>query len=366
MNCSVRSSHDFVGMGLDGGGAGQASASSPSDVCKKPCSRSFSYTAERVIGNGSFGVVYQAISSETRQTVAIKKVFQDRRYKNREFQIMKELGNHPNIVTLHHAFYTNGEKPEELFLNVVMEYVPDTIHKLLKSYLKLRQQIPLILSKLYTYQLCRALAFIHSSGVCHRDIKPQNLLICPNTHVLKLCDFGSAKRLVPSEQNVSYICSRYYRAPELIFGAVNYTHSVDLWSMGCVLAELIQGTPLFQGENGVDQLVQIIKVLGTPRSQELLAMNPQYTAEFKFPQIKANNWTKVFKGKETGGVEGLLELLLQYDPKTRLGCAKVLTNSWFDELRNGDAGLVDPATQQPIELNLFDFSEAEQIYLRVN
>ena len=361
MNCSVRSSHDCVGVGLVGGG-GDWSVSSPVDVCKNPSSRSFSYTAERVIGNGSFGVVYQAVSSETRETVAIKKVFQDRRYKNREFQIMKELGIHPNIVTLHHAFYTNGEKPEELFLNVVMEYVPDTIHKLLKSYLKQRQQIPLLLSKLFAYQLSRALAFIHSSGVCHRDIKPQNLLICPHTHVLKLCDFGSAKRLVSSEQNVSYICSRYYRAPELIFGAVNYSHRVDLWSMGCVLAELIQGTPVFQGENGVDQLVQIIKVLGTPTSQQLLGMNPHYSAEFKFPQIKSNQWTQVLKGRETGGAEAVLEALLQYDPNKRQGSAELLNNRWFDELRK-EVVLVPP-DMKPLTLNLFNFTEAERVYLK--
>lgn len=76
------------------------------------------------------------------------------------------------------------------------------------------------------YQLFRSLAYIHSLGVCHRDIKPQNLLLDPETAVLKLCDFGSAKQLFPGEPNVSYICSRYYRAPELIFGAINYTTKI--------------------------------------------------------------------------------------------------------------------------------------------
>ena len=115
-------------------------------------------------------------------------------------------------------------------------------------------------AQLYTYQLCRSLAYIHSLGVCHRDIKPQNLLVHPETHLLKLCDFGSAKILVKGEPNVSYICSRYYRAPELIFGATDYTCCIDVWSVGCVLAELLLGVPLFPGESGVDQLVEIIKV----------------------------------------------------------------------------------------------------------
>lgn len=93
-----------------------------------------------------------------------------------------------------------------------------------------------------------------------RDIKPQNLLISSDNAVLKLCDFGSAKYLIPSEPNVSYICSRYYRAPELIFGSTNYTNSIDVWSAGTVLTETLIGRPVFPGESGVDQLVEIIKV----------------------------------------------------------------------------------------------------------
>ena len=121
--------------------------------------------------------------------------------------------------------------------------------------------------------------------VCHRDIKPQNLLLNPPSGILKLCDFGSAKILIEGEPNVSYICSRYYRAPELIFGATNYTTNIDVWSAGCVMAELMLGQPLFPGESGIDQLVEIIKVLGTPTREQIKTMNPNYM-EHKFPQIK--------------------------------------------------------------------------------
>jgi len=91
---------------------------------------------------------------------------------------------------------------------------------------KSKQTIPISFIKLYMYQLFRSLAYIHALGICHRDIKPQNLLLDPETGVLKLCDFGSAKHLVKAEPNVSYICSRYYRAPELIFGAIDYTTKI--------------------------------------------------------------------------------------------------------------------------------------------
>jgi serine/threonine protein kinase len=99
--------------------------------------------------------------------------------------------------------------------------------------------MPILEVKLYIYQLFRSLAYIHSQGICHRDIKPQNLLLDPATGVLKLCDFGSAKILVENEPNVSYICSRYYRAPELIFGATNYTTKIGKMRLGSVLEHVL-------------------------------------------------------------------------------------------------------------------------------
>jgi glycogen synthase kinase 3 beta len=118
-----------------------------------------------------------------------------------------------------------------VYLNLVLEYVPETVYRASRHYAKLKQPMPMLQIKLYMYQLLRSLAYIHSVGICHRDIKPQNLLLNPATGVLKLCDFGSAKILVAGEPNVSYICSRYYRAPELIFGATNYTTNIGVFSI---------------------------------------------------------------------------------------------------------------------------------------
>jgi len=239
--------------------------------------RDLTYTNCKVVGNGSFGVVFQAKlvgSPKEGEDIAIKKVLQDKRFKNRELQIMR-LVSHPNVVDLRAFFYSNGDKKDEVYLNLVLEYVPETVYRASRHYAKLKQPMPMLQIKLYMYQLLRSLAYIHSVGICHRDIKPQNLLLNPATGVLKLCDFGSAKILVGGEPNVSYICSRYYRAPELIFGATNYTTNIDIWSTGCVMAELMLGQPLFPGESGIDQLVEIIKVLGTPSREQIQDNEPQ-------------------------------------------------------------------------------------------
>ena len=152
---------------------------------------------------------------------------------------------HPNIVELKAFYYSNGERvsfieqwkrvnvcshsrsqKDEVYLNLVLEFVPETVYRASRYFNKMKTTMPILEVKLYIYQLFRSLAYIHSQGICHRDIKPQNLLLDPSSGVLKLCDFGSAKILVENEPNVSYICSRYYRAPELIFGATNYTTKI--------------------------------------------------------------------------------------------------------------------------------------------
>lgn len=331
----------------------RSTASSSSAPTESTPKESISYSAARVIGNGSFGVVFQAVVRETGETVAIKKVLQDKRYKNRELQIMRMI-EHTNVCQLKHCFYSKGDKEDEVYLNLVLEFVPETVYRISKHYSKVKTPIPTIYIKLYVYQLLRALAYIHSLGICHRDIKPQNLLLDPSTQVLKLCDFGSAKVLVKEEPNISYICSRYYRAPELIFGATDYSPAIDVWSSGCVMAELMLGHPLFPGESGVDQLVEIIKVLGTPTKEEIMAMNRNYT-EFKFPQIKSLSWSKVFRHRTTPESIDLVSRMLQYSPTKRLKPMEGLAHAYFDDLRQPSCKLPNGKPLPP----LFDFSEDE-------
>jgi len=312
-----------------------------------------SYTDTKVIGNGSFGVVYQAKLCETNEMVAIKKVLQDKRFKNRELQIMRRL-EHINIVSLMYFFYTSGDKKDEIYLNLVLEFIPETVYKVARQYSKQKQTIPVLFIKLYMYQLFRSLAYIHSYGICHRDIKPQNLLLNQESGILKLCDFGSAKHLVRGEPNVSYICSRYYRAPELIFGATDYTTNIDVWSAGCVFAELMLGQPIFPGDSGVDQLVEIIKVLGTPTREQIKEMNPNYT-EFKFPQIKSHPWPKVFRARTSPEAIDLVSRLLEYTPNARITPLQACAHTLFDELR--EPGLKLPSGREAPAL--FNFTEHE-------
>lgn len=173
-----------------------------------------------------------------------------------------------------------------------MEFLPDTLSKVIRTNFKQKLKINPQTIKLYCYQMFRSLVYLSAKGIAHRDIKPQNILVDPTTGSLKICDFGSAKKLVKGEPNIAYICSRYYRAPELIFGATEYTTDIDTWSIGCVMAELFRGEPLFAGDSAVDQLVEIIKILGTPTLETVKKMNPE-NRDFKFPQIKPQPWGKV-------------------------------------------------------------------------
>jgi len=334
----------------------QSALSSPQaelDQAEPQCT----YNAERVIGNGTFGIVYSAHIVETDETVAIKKIFVDKRYRNRELQVWKEM-RHPNIVTLKHAFYTSGDSPDELYLNMVMEYVPETVYCAMKRFEKLKQPMPQLLVNVYTYQASRALAHLHANSVVHRDIKPQNMLVdATRGHLLKLCDFGSAARLADQGRTslVAYICSRYYRAPELIFGATNYTTAVDLWSVGCVLAEMLRGRPLFPGENGIDQMVEIVKVLGSPNRAQVCAMNQQYF-KFQFPNLAPSSWRTIYHLSVGPAFISLLSAFLQYDPEARIRALEACAHHCFDDLREERTRCPDG---QPLPANLFNLTDHE-------
>ena len=227
--------------------------------------------------------------------MAIKKVMLDRRYHNRELQMMKVM-DHENVVKLRHYFEKQGRKKDEIYLHLVMDFLPETIRSVALQHHKRRKRFAVDHIRAYLWQTFRALEYIHARRICHRDIKPDNLLCDPTTLKCRLCDFGCSKVLVKGQPNVSYICSRYYRAPELMFGATEYAVGVDIWSVGTILMELLLGHLPYQGQDSTQQhLVEIMKLLGTPSDKELRAMRATCSVE-ELPKLKAYPWDRVFPG----------------------------------------------------------------------
>ncbi len=317
------------------------------------------YDAQRIIGQGSFGAVFYTRVVETDEIVAIKKVLQDPHYKNRELQIMRQLKKqpHPYIVQLKHYFSSKAPNSQEVYLNLVLEYVPETLYSVNRYYTKRKEIMPAIFIKIYTYQMFRALAHIHGMGIVHRDLKPQNLLVNPVTHTLKLCDFGSGKILVKGETNVAYICSRFYRAPELIIAGdsyIPYTSAIDVWSAGCVLCELLMGGPIFPGISARDQLIEIVKILGTPSDEDIAKINVA-KHNVAIPQFQPCPLGTLFK-KASPEIIDLVQNTLKCVPDKRLSSICAVASTAFDELRDPSTLLPDGS---PISLVMWQFTNEE-------
>eukprot|EP00450_Noctiluca_scintillans_P026068 CAMPEP_0194513032 /NCGR_PEP_ID=MMETSP0253-20130528/45211_1 /TAXON_ID=2966 /ORGANISM="Noctiluca scintillans" /LENGTH=307 /DNA_ID=CAMNT_0039356547 /DNA_START=60 /DNA_END=980 /DNA_ORIENTATION=- len=282
------------------------------------------YKSECILGKGTFGTVYKATVVETGLQVAIKAV--STKFAGREIRALQLLRGSPNIIQFLGIF------PGDDILNLVLEYVPDTLQRIIKIHRYQGRWIDARYTCHYMYQLLRGLACLERAGVVHRDLKPANILVDPVTAVLKLCDFGTAKIMSVEETSQPYVCSRYYRAPELIFGTSNCTLAVDVWSAGCVLAEMLTGQPIFAGRDGIDQLQQIMEVLGTPTPEELFAMNPDYLTTFE-PPIAPLEWGQVFGYWVPPDAQALVAALLQFSPVARLRPLAAMSLPFFEELR---------------------------------
>ncbi|KAL3314591.1 hypothetical protein Ciccas_006784 [Cichlidogyrus casuarinus] len=321
-----------------------------------------------IIGKGTFGQIEKAtltVVNENKESgsaeaekstkpgeasplqVAVKRVLQDPRYKNRELGIMQKLGNHPNIVRFYYYYYSstslsgknsssnnqNSDSNIQLFLHLILECFPGSLCDLIYHYSQQGSSpIPVLTVKLFTYQMLKALAYLHSHRICHRDIKSSNLLVSEATCVLKVCDFGSAKEMTPGTPNVSYISSRYYRAPELLFGAQSYTCAIDTWSAGCVLAEMLRQSCLFTGTDSVDQLVKVIRVLGTPSADDIASMNPVYET-YCFPDVRSCPVKLFFPHATPADLLSLMSQMLVYNPSKRILPKEALSHACFDNLR---------------------------------
>ena len=356
---ATTSVHDKIAVGR------RKTATEVHDVFDVPCQP---LPFEKKLGAGAFGVVFRS-RTPSGQVVAIKQVVEDKHYVNREVEICKKLAaaNHPNIVAVKGLYFVADQQGGRT-MNLVLEYVPQTMRGVLSFLSKRDMRMKLSRVQVYMYQLARAMLFLHQQDVLHRDVKPENILINPETHELKLTDFGSAKMIVPGKQSVTYICSRFYRAPELILDRELYGAAIDIWSYGCILAELAIGSPFFLGESNVAQLVEITRVLGsiTKADTDSMAAAPRKQLHnFSFPPRQRKPWSKALSIKLSTGklvqasfgasYESLLDQLLQWRPTSRLTGQQILAHAFFDDLK------VPSEQYGTLPSQLFVYSEEELV-----
>ena len=204
------------------------------------------------------------------------------------------------------------------------------------------------LIKVFSYQIFRGLAYIHKKGICHRDIKPQNILINPINGLCAICDFGSAKKLDPGEKSISYIATRSYRAPELLYESEHYTTQIDVWAAGCVIAEMAnEGHPLFRNKSNTEMIRDICTVLGTPTNEDKMAMKGRYSSQMM--PLPNRGISKIIKNCSDPLMIDLLDKIFVYNPDRRLNAAQALAHPFFKEVREGSVVLPngDPFTLPP-------------------
>lgn len=208
------------------------------------------YLPQVKIGSGTFGSVFQIRIDGSDESYALKRVFEKNTHINRELEMFHRV-QHKCIIRMFWFFY--GEKTEDgILLNIVMEYIRSDLYAVIQE----RRAMDRNEYISYAVQFLDGLRYLHSLGIAHRDIKPSNILIDTDKKILKICDLGSAKKIVGSDSNVLYICSRYYRAPEIHKG-LSYGLGVDVWAAGCILVEMVTHSVLFPGETGDECLEKI-------------------------------------------------------------------------------------------------------------
>ncbi|OMJ67605.1 hypothetical protein SteCoe_35187 [Stentor coeruleus] len=286
------------------------------------------YEVIGVVGEGAYGVVLKCRNKETGEFVAIKKFKESEEDESthkitiREIKILRMI-KHESIVQMKEAFRRKGR------LYLVFEYVEKNLLEILET---CQNGLEKSRVKKIIRQLCSAIDYCHKQDVIHRDIKPENLLIS-QVDGLKLCDFGFARTLPSSGVTLTdYVATRWYRSPELLLGGAEYGKPVDMWAIGCIMGEIIDGQPLFPGESEIDQLYLIQKVLGslTPFQQELFQKNPRYLG-LNFPEItKFETLEKRYLKVERKAIDFMYRLL-KMEPTERMIAAEALQHPYLNE-----------------------------------
>ncbi|ESQ34998.1 hypothetical protein EUTSA_v10007847mg [Eutrema salsugineum] len=293
------------------------------------------YLKREVLGQGTYGVVFKATDTKTGETVAIKKIRLGKQKEGvnitalREIKMLKEL-KHPHIILLIDAF------PHKENLHLVFEFMETDLEGVIRD-----SNIFLSPADIKSYLLMtlEGLAYCHERWVLHRDMKPNNLLIGPDGQ-LKLADFGLARIFgSPGRKFTHQVFARWYRAPELLFGAKQYGAAVDVWAAGCIFAELLLRRPFLQGNSDIDQLSKIFAAFGTPKADQWPDMKnlPDYV-EYQF--VPAPSLRSLFPAVSEDALD-LLSKMFTYDPKARITVKQALEHRYFTST---------PAPTHPIKL----------------
>eukprot|EP01022_Parablepharisma_sp_SALTPOND_P019576 TRINITY_DN336_c0_g2_i1.p2 TRINITY_DN336_c0_g2~~TRINITY_DN336_c0_g2_i1.p2 ORF type:complete len:674 (+),score=56.68 TRINITY_DN336_c0_g2_i1:1338-3359(+) len=291
------------------------------------------YKVIKVIGDGTFGVVSKAVNIHTGEIVAIKKMKKkffswEECMQLREIKSLKKL-THPNIVKLKEVIRVND------ILHMVFEYAESNLYQIMKD-----RSDPLPESEIQStiYQTLLGIAFIHKNGFFHRDLKPENLLInCVEgggllKYIIKICDFGQAREIRSTPPYTEYISTRWYRAPECLLRSTVYSSPMDIFAIGCIMAELYLGRPLFPGTSENDQLFKICSVLGTPTQAtwpEGLRLGVKIG--YQFPNFVATPLSSLIPHASKEAID-LMISMVRFDPQKRITAAHALAHPYFASL----------------------------------
>ncbi|KAM9340055.1 mitogen-activated protein kinase 15 [Symphorus nematophorus] len=240
---------------------------------------SLKYEIKKRLGKGAYGIVWKAVDRQTGEIVAVKKIFDAFRNRTdaqrtfREIMFLQEFGDHSNIVKLLNVVRAQNDK--DIYL--IFEYMDTDLHAVIKKGTLLKD----IHKRYVMYQLFKAIKYLHSGNVIHRDQKPSNVLLDTDC-VVKLCDFGLARSLNQIQEDsgnpalTEYVATRWYRAPEILLGSTRYTKGVDMWSLGCILGEMLLGKALFPGTSTINQIEKIMSAIPRPSPEDILAIKSEY------------------------------------------------------------------------------------------
>ncbi|GFR96873.1 cyclin-dependent kinase 2 [Elysia marginata] len=278
------------------------------------------------IGEGTYGVVYKAKEKVSGKHVALKKIRLDAESEGvpstaiREIALLKEL-EHQNVVRLLDVIHCESK------LYLVFEYLTKDLKKYMDSFPPSEHLNPALI-KSYMYQLLSGIAYCHSHRILHRDLKPQNLLIDLEGNI-KLADFGLARAFgVPVRTYTHEVVTLWYRAPEILLGSRYYSTPVDVWSLGCILVEMVRRSALFPGDSEIDQLFRIFRTLGTPDEANWPGVTSLPDYKSSFPRWPVKEVRNLVPNLSTEG-QDLLQKMLTYEPSRRISAKVSLIHPYF-------------------------------------